>query len=189
MSKNKNIFDRSTLSNIKGFKDLNLFDDFIQSALDKYNYTSELPKLDETAEKFHDFILDDTSQIPDLIIYNQIFNKNKCFAGYYNSYGFNKFPRKQFVLKAEEKKENNEHKENNNINDDKEIENKDKEQIKDVNNNNKGINNDIIEDKKIEENIDNNNNTNTNIDKKDENENNNEEIHELKKEKKKEKKT
>ena len=188
MSKNKNIFDRSTLSNIKGFKDLNLFDDFIQSALDKYNYTSELPKLDETAEKFHDFILDDTSQIPDLIIYNQIFNKNKCFAGYYNSYGFNKFPRKQFVLKAEEKKENNEHKENNNINDDKEIENKDKEQIKD-DNNNKEINNDIIEDKKIEENIDNNNNTNTNIDKKDENENNNEEIHELKKEKKKEKKT
>ena len=68
---------KKTLSKIKGFKDLNLFDYFIQTALDKFNFTSEIPKLDESAEKFHDYILNEESQIQDLIIYNILFkNKN-----------------------------------------------------------------------------------------------------------------
>ena len=53
------IFERSSLAQIKGFKDLNSFDDFIQKALDKYNYTNIIPKLDETAVKFSDLILNE----------------------------------------------------------------------------------------------------------------------------------
>ena len=126
MSTNNEIFERSSFSKIKGFKDLNLFDDFIQTALDKFNFTSEIPKLDESAEKFHDYILNEESQIPDLIIYNKPFNKNDCYAGYYN-FGFNKYPRKSFVLKAQENKNKNikeekEEKDDNN--------NKEKEEIK-----------------------------------------------------------
>ena len=97
------IFERSSLSQIKGFKDLNLFDEFIQTALDKYNYTNDIPKLDETAEKFRDYIINDESLIPDLIIYNKTFNKNECYFDYYE-YGFNKYPRKKFVLKTDKNK-------------------------------------------------------------------------------------
>ena len=130
MSTNNEIFERSSFSKIKGFKDLNLFDDFIQTALDKFNFTSEIPKLDESAEKFHDYILNEESQIPDLIIYNKPFNKNDCYAGYYN-FGFNKYPRKSFVLKAQENKNKNikeekEEKDDNN-NKEKEEELKEKE--------------------------------------------------------------
>ena len=108
------IFERSSLSQIKGFKDLNLFDEFIQKALDKYNFTHDIPKLDDSAQKFHDYIINEDSSIPDLIIYNQTFNKNQCYFGYYN-YGFNKYPRKKFVLKAnkEESKSNEENISNN----------------------------------------------------------------------------
>ena len=133
MSKNKISFERSALSKIKGFKDLNLFDDFIQTALDKFNFSPDIPKLDESAEKFHDYILDQEPQIPDLIIYNKTFNKNECFSGYYT--GFNKYPRKKFVLNAKERKEKN-HKEENDINqkDKQELENNeqtnDKESLK-----------------------------------------------------------
>lgn len=98
MSKHIN-FERSSLSQIKGFKDLNLFDEMIQNSLDKYSYTNVLPKLDETSEKFHDYIINEESLIPDLIIYNKTFNKNECYYEYYD-YGFNKYPRKKFVLKA-----------------------------------------------------------------------------------------
>ena len=111
MSTNKINFERSSQSNIKGFKDLDLFDDFIQSALDKYNFTPEIPKLDESAEKFHDYILNEESQIPDLIIYNKTFNKNDCFSGKFY-FGFNKFPRKKFVLNAQNGKKDEE---NNNL--------------------------------------------------------------------------
>ena len=79
MSKNEITFERSSQSKIKGFKDLNLFDSFIQTALDKYYFTQEIPKLDESGEKFHDYILNEESQIPDLIIYNKPFNKNDCY--------------------------------------------------------------------------------------------------------------
>ena len=106
MSSDKTFFERGSLSNIKGFKDLNLFDDFIQTALDKYSYTQEIPKLDESAVKFQDYILNEESQIPDLIIYNKPFNKNECFSGYYN-HGFNKYPRKKFVLNAKENSDKN----------------------------------------------------------------------------------
>ena len=108
---NQVIFERSSLSKITGFKDLNLFDDFIQKALDKYEFTDIIPKLDETSEKFHDYIINDESAIPDLIIYNKTFNKNECFLEYYD-YGFNKYPRKKFILKAN--KENKEKTQNNN---------------------------------------------------------------------------
>ena len=137
MSKNEIIFERSSQSKIKGFKDLNLFDDFIQTALDKYNYTSEIPKLDESAEKFHDYIINEESQIPDLIIYNKTFNKNDCYSGYYN-FGFNKFPRKKFVLNAQKNSENKENKqieEKNNLEENKKEDNndvniKEKEEVK-----------------------------------------------------------
>ena len=115
MSTNKISFERSSLSQIKGFKDLNLFDDFIQTALDKFSITQEIPKLDESVEKFQDYILNEESQIPDLIIYNKPFNKNECFSGYYN-YGFNKYPRKKFVLKNKDKNKNVEKKEEENKN-------------------------------------------------------------------------
>ena len=130
MSKNEIIFERSSQSKIKGFKDLNLFDDFIQNALDKFNYTSEIPKLDESAEKFHDYILNEKSTIPDLIIYNKTFNKNDCYSGYYN-FGFNKFPRKKFVLNAQQNTENKENKEIDHKNN--EEENKNEEKNKDDN--------------------------------------------------------
>ena len=100
---NQNIFERSSLSQIKGFKDLNLFDDFIQSSLDKYDFIDDIPKLDETAEKFREYIINEESLIPDLIIYNKAFNKNECYYEYYD-YGYNKYPRKKFTLKAEKNK-------------------------------------------------------------------------------------
>ena len=97
-------FERSSLSKIKGFKDLNKFDEFIQKALDKYDFTNKIPKLDESSEKFHDLILNEESLIPDLIIYNKTFNKNECYLEYYD-YGFNKYPRQKFNLKAKKEKE------------------------------------------------------------------------------------
>ena len=74
---NQMIFERSSLSKIKGFKNLDSFDEFIQKALDKYNFTNSTPKLDESAEKFHDYIINEESLIPDLIIYNKTFNKKQ----------------------------------------------------------------------------------------------------------------
>ena len=151
MSTNKINFERSSQSNIKGFKDLDLFDDFIQSALDKYNFTPEIPKLDESAEKFHDYILNEESQIPDLIIYNKTFNKNDCFSGKFY-FGFNKFPRKKFVLNAQNSKkdrENNnlEEKTNNNTEDMINVANKEgNESMKD------NKDNDNKKDKNIQEN-------------------------------------
>ena len=115
MSKNEITFERSSQSKIKGFKDLNLFDSFIQTALDKYYFTQEIPKLDESGEKFHEYILNEESQIPDLIIYNKPFNKNDCYSGYYN-FGFNKFPRTKFTLKAQKNEENKEDSKINNTN-------------------------------------------------------------------------
>ena len=170
MSSDKTFFERGSLSNIKGFKDLNLFDDFIQTALDKYSYTQEIPKLDESAVKFQDYILNEESQIPDLIIYNKPFNKNECFSGYYN-HGFNKYPRKKFVLNAKDKKENenNENiekqneetkieKEDNEIKEDKSKKVKNEENKASIENNENKIENEtkknenITEEKKEEEN-------------------------------------
>ena len=125
------IFERSSLSKIKGFKDLDSFDDFIQKALDKYNFTNSTPKLDESSEKFHDYIINEESLIPDLIIYNKTFNKNECYFEYYD-YGFNKYPRKKFVLNAKkEEEETNKNKETKNKNEEENILEKDKkEEIK-----------------------------------------------------------
>ena len=116
---NQLIFERSSLSKLKGFSDLNSFDEYIQNALNKYYSTKSIPKLDETAEKFHDYIINDDSLIPDLIIYNKPFNKNECYYEYY-SYGFNKYPRKKFILNENKDINNNSNIENiNNIQNEK----------------------------------------------------------------------
>ena len=162
MSKNEITFERSSQSKIKGFKDLNLFDSFIQTALDKYYFTQEIPKLDESGEKFHDYILNEESQIPDLIIYNKPFNKNDCYSGYYN-FGFNKFPRTKFTLKAQKNEENKKESKMNNtdnnpnnketqINQEKKLNEEINENTTNTQEKDKGNENDNIEKKEKEEN-------------------------------------
>ena len=185
---NKIIFERSSLSQIKGFKDLNAFDDFIQSSLDKFYFTEVIPKLDETAEKFHDYIINDESLRPDLIIYNKTFNKNNCYYDYYD-YGFNKYPRKKFTLKADNNKsknnddtikdnnEENKENKNENTNENKEMEIKKEEEIKESemkeeqeeDNNNKKLSEEIINNNKDKQNDKDNDVENQKSEKKEEN--------------------
>ena len=78
---------------------LKKLDDFIQFSLNKYFYVDAWEKLYEVSGDNHYDIISDKSTIPDLIIYNKSFNKNKCFLHTNKNDKYNKFPRVQFLLR------------------------------------------------------------------------------------------
>ena len=78
---------------------LQKLDDFIQFSLNKYFYVDAWEKLYEVSGDNHYDIISDKSTIPDLIIYNKSFNKNKCFLHANKNDKYNKFPRVQFLLR------------------------------------------------------------------------------------------
>ena len=78
---------------------LKKLDDFIQFSLDKYFYVDSWEKLYIVSGDNHYDIISDKSTIPDLIIYNKSFNKNKCFFYANKNDKYNKFPRVQFLLR------------------------------------------------------------------------------------------
>jgi len=78
---------------------LKKLDDFIQFSLDKYFYVDTWKKLYTVSGENHYDIISDKSTIPDLIIYNKSFNKNKCFLHVNKNAKYNKFPRVQFLLR------------------------------------------------------------------------------------------
>ena len=81
-------------------KDLNEFDKFIQNSLYKYFLVKPWQKLYNVTGENHTDIISDKSNIPDLVIFNKPFNKNICFIQTSNKRKYNKFPRKQFLLRA-----------------------------------------------------------------------------------------
>ena len=81
-------------------KDLNKFDKFIQNSLYKYFFIKPWEQLyNATGENYTD-IISDKSTIPDLVIFNKPFNKNNCFIQNINKRKYNKFPRRQFLLRT-----------------------------------------------------------------------------------------
>ena len=92
--------------NAKGFKDLKLFDTFIQKTMDKFTFVDPSKELYNSVGIYSQYIISNKSTIPDLIIYNKTFNKNDCFENYIGNQ-FNKFPRVRFILKAKPKKKQN----------------------------------------------------------------------------------
>ena len=90
----------------KKYKILKDLDLFIQNTIDKYFYVKPWKKLYDRTGKLHRDIISDKSTIPDLIIYNKIFNKSQCFFESNNS-SYIKFPRMRFILRPKYKKEYN----------------------------------------------------------------------------------
>lgn len=86
----------------KGFKDLSHFDTFIQESLDKYHFVSTDKKFYDITGKYSKYLINKKSNIPDLVIYNDTFDKNECFYDYYGNH-FNKYPRVKFSLKVNQK--------------------------------------------------------------------------------------
>ena len=108
----------------KGFKNFSKFDNFIQKCLDCYTIVDPLQEYYNITGKYSKYLISNKSNIPDLVIYNNTFNKNDCFYDYYGR-NYNTFPRVKFninmksknkikVVKEENNFENNEKKLNNN---------------------------------------------------------------------------
>ena len=107
---------------------LKKLDDFIQFSLNKYFFVDAWEKLYAVSGDNHYDIISDKSTIPDLIIYNKSFNKNKCFFHVNKNDKYNKFPRVQFLLRPKKFKNYDlsctygDEKEELNINNDKKVE-------------------------------------------------------------------
>ena len=87
--------------------DLERLDKFIQDSLDKYFYVKAWDDLYKNTGKNHKKIISDKSTIPDLVIFNQGFNKLDCFYYPNMKKGKIKFPRTLFVLKPKKIKDYN----------------------------------------------------------------------------------
>ena len=77
-------------------------DQNIQYFLNKYKHYEEIQELKTNTGKDYDAIISHKSTIPDLVIYNKVFNKNDCFVEA-NKKENNYFPRQCFFIKFEEK--------------------------------------------------------------------------------------
>ena len=77
-------------------------DQNIQNFLNKYKYYEEDPEFKKKTGKYYDIIISHKSTIPDLVIYNKVFNKNDCFTEA-NKNENNYFPRHCFYIKIDEK--------------------------------------------------------------------------------------
>ena len=91
----QNQFKRKTVidSKPKGPTALQIsLDAFIQNSLNSYVFSEISPKMVESASVFNKILFNFKSLIPDLVIYNKIFNKNQCFLEGISS-NFSPFPR------------------------------------------------------------------------------------------------
>ena len=70
--------------------------------LNNYKYYDENPQFKKITGNNYDLIISHKSTIPDLVIYNQVFNKNECFLEA-NRKENNYYPRKPFYIKFNEK--------------------------------------------------------------------------------------
>ena len=70
--------------------------------LNNYKYYDENPQFKKITGKNYDLIISHKSTIPDLVIYNRVFNKNECFLEA-NRNENNYYPRKPFYIKFNEK--------------------------------------------------------------------------------------
>ena len=73
-------------------------DNFIQNSLNKFELVEPRPELYENTGNDKDLIISHKSTIPDLVIWNKTFNKNKCFEEC-KTKTENPFPRYRFYLK------------------------------------------------------------------------------------------
>lgn len=87
--KNKNSITKEHLKNL---------DKFIQKCLDKFKFVEPKKELYEATGENKNLIISHKSTIPDLVIWNKNFNKNKCFIGSDTS-NINNFPRFLFYIK------------------------------------------------------------------------------------------
>lgn len=62
-------------------KDLKNLDEFIQKCLDNFKFVEPKKELYDATGNDKDLIISHKSTIPDLVIWNKTFNKNKCFIG------------------------------------------------------------------------------------------------------------
>ena len=155
--KNFNITSKETNKrNVVQKEDLKNLDEFIQKCLDNFKFVEPKKELYEATGSDKDLIISHKSTIPDLVIWNQTFNKNNCFIGA-NTLQSNEFPRYLFYIKIKKNKKTKNL--NNSINNKYTKDNSSKF--------------DIFEDKHPVQNNENNIDGNFNIIKNDEKENNN----------------
>ena len=122
-------------------KDLTNLDEFIQNCLDKFKFIDPKEEFYEATGDEKDLIISHKSTIPDLVIWNKVFNKNECFIES-NNKKMNSFPRFQFYLRIKSNKpEKDKKKEKKNKKNQK---NKKKEKKNQSNNNNTNNNNIIV---------------------------------------------
>ena len=84
-------------------KDLSKLDEFIQQCLNMFKFVDPKEEFYEATGKEKDLIISHKSTIPDLVIWNKIFNKNECFEEA-NTKKPNPFPRFQFFLRIKSTK-------------------------------------------------------------------------------------
>ena len=113
-SKNNSIKERN-IKNILHKEDLSKLDDYIQKCLDVFKFVEPKKELYEAAGTDRDAIISHKSTIPDLVIWNKTFNKNKCFIGA-NTSNPNDFPRFLFYIKIKKNKKSKNMNNNNNKN-------------------------------------------------------------------------
>ena len=128
MKSNNNCIKERNRKNIIQKEDLSKLDDYIQKCLDIFKFVEPKKELYEAAGADRDVIISHKSTIPDLVIWNKTFNKNKCFIGA-NTSNKNDFPRFLFYIKIKKNKKS-----------------------KNMNNNNNHIKNSIKNDKKRDKN-------------------------------------
>ena len=112
----KNLNNSSKESNKRNMiqpKDLKNLDEFIQKCLDNFKFVEPKKELYEATGNDKDLIISHKSTIPDLVIWNKTFNKNKCFIGANTSLP-NEFPRYLFYIKIKKNKKKHLNKNNKN---------------------------------------------------------------------------
>ncbi len=153
-SKNKSLKEQNK-KNILKEEDLKNLDEYIQKCLDIFKFVEPKKELYEAAGEDKDIIISHKSTIPDLVIWNKTFNKNKCFIGA-NTSNPNDFPRFLFYIKIKKNKKTknmNNHSKNSNK--------KDKSDNNDFNIDFFGNNNNMCQVPHLKK--ENNNNNNSNI--------------------------
>jgi len=68
-------------------------DNFIQSSLDKFEYEEYPDHLINIDERLKDMLTSKSPLTPDLVIFNETFNKNLCFLDSSSTNAYQAFPR------------------------------------------------------------------------------------------------
>lgn len=83
--------------------DYQKLDSFIELALSKFEYKEPLSSLYTATGSHAYYIINNNSLTPDLVIFNEIFNKNVCFYDFKGG-SYNPFPRKKFNIEQKKRK-------------------------------------------------------------------------------------